>query len=157
MAEAAPSQQCVLLMGHDRGWSEAASSLAVGPSFCSWCSVLVQARRAAGWGVAAGCRRFSPGQRCHPPRATPPGYVRSARLGSQRCCGSASALPCPPGPPRRALQGRPIGLGNSHAALLESEGESWAEALEGPHWRLVDVLVPQVGSSVLALGSLLWS
>ncbi len=37
-----------------------------------------------------------------------------------------------------------IGLGNSHAALLEGYGRTWAEALDSSAiWQLVDVLVPQ--------------
>lgn len=66
-AEASDRQLCVLALGHDRGWSEAASS------FC----------------------------------------------------------------------GQPVRLGNSYAALLQSVGRSWAEALEEESvWQLVGVLLP---------------
>lgn len=42
------------------------------------------------------------------------------------------------------LQGETVRLGNAHAALLEAQGASWAEALaEGTRWRLVQVLTPR--------------
>ena len=39
------------------------------------------------------------------------------------------------------VQGKDVRLGNSHAALLEGRGASWAEAVaEGMQWQLVQVL-----------------
>lgn len=46
------------------------------------------------------------------------------------------------------MQGRLVGLGNSHAALLEGRGTSWGEALGlESSWELVDVLIPQVSGT----------
>lgn len=43
-----------------------------------------------------------------------------------------------------SFAGETVRLGNAHAALLEAQGASWAEALaEGTRWRLVQVLTPR--------------
>jgi hypothetical protein len=46
------------------------------------------------------------------------------------------------------LQGEAVKLGNAHAALLEGQGATWAEALaEEAAWELVQVLRPQPASA----------
>lgn len=40
-----------------------------------------------------------------------------------------------------ALSGRYVGMGTAHAALLELDAETWADA-RGGTWRLVDIVTP---------------
>lgn len=69
-------------------------------------------------------------------------------LPCNQASGSRRPPPCPHTCPSRlarplAPQGETVRLGNSHAALLEGRGHSWADALaEGSRWQLVRVLQP---------------
>jgi len=42
-----------------------------------------------------------------------------------------------------ALSGQPIQMTTANAVLLQTEADSWAEAIHGPVWSMVDVIRPR--------------
>lgn len=116
-SEASSSHSCVLCLGHNKGWEQAASTFAV-------------RSRAVGGGRSMLQRRLSLG-------STPQPQWEAAAPNPDPDPTHLTVLW------RWLLQGQAVKLGNSHAALLEAGGGSWEEAFAAEAgWSLASVVVP---------------